>query len=153
MGRAALRGGRRQCGEAPALGSVLLIDASTPSTSAQLKPIIDAAPCVPSAPRYGSLGGASHSPYVARHRDVLAGRREAHARHPLRGRDEAACDSGGSRRLDRGSHTSALVATHARRLFTRTIMTRLMLCDAWSVREQLALLGGWDSCDWQLRVT
>ena len=145
---------RRNTGETPVLGSILLIDClDVRPTSAQLKPIVDAAPwcpvCILAADRW----------------DVR------HIRRTSRVTVMFSLDDGvgGSHGIlaavrTRPNLTPADVAEWVvartrlpslRRtlvdLFTRPLMTRAeALRLPWSIREQLALLGEWEACDWQL---
>ncbi len=145
---------RRQCGDAPALGSILLIDClDVRPTSAQLKPIVDAAPwcpvCVLATDRWEvrHIRRTSRVTVMFSLEDGAGGTRgilSAVATRPHATPADLADWIVARTRLP--SLRRTLVD-----LFTRPMMTRAeALRLPWSVREQLALLGEWDACDWQL---
>ncbi|MGH7711709.1 MAG: hypothetical protein ACREOG_10525 [Gemmatimonadaceae bacterium] len=147
---------RRNTGEAPppALGSILLIDClDVRPTSAQLKPIVDSAPwcpvCVLAVDRWEvrHIRRTSRVTVMFTLDDGAGGTRgilSAVSSRPRPTPPDVAEWIVARTRLP--SLRRTLVD-----LFTRPLMTRAeALRLPWSVREQLALLGEWEACDWQL---
>ncbi len=145
---------RRNTGEAPALGSILLIDClDVRPTSAQLKPIVDSAPwcpvCILASDRWEvrHIRRTSRVTVVFSLDDGVGGTRgmlSAVATRPHATPADVAEWIVGRTRLP--SLRRTLVDLFTRPLMTRADALRLQ----WSVREQVALLGEWDACDWQL---
>lgn len=145
---------RRQCGEAPPLGSILLIDClDVRPTSAQLKPIIDAAPWCPVCVLATDRWEVRHIRRTSRVTVMFSLDDGAGGTHGVL---SAVATRPPATPADLAEWIVARTRLPSLRrtlvdLFTRTIMTRAdALRLPWSVREQLALLGGWDACDWQL---
>lgn len=145
---------RRNTGEAPPLGSILLIDClDVRPTSAQLKPIVDAAPwcpvCILAADRWEvrHIRRTSRVTVVFSLDDGVGGTHgmlSAISTRPHAAPADVAEWIVGRTRLPSLRRTLT-------DLFTRPLMTRAeALRLPWSLREQLALLGEWDGCDWQL---
>lgn len=145
---------RRNTDEAAPLGSILLIDClDVRPTSAQLKPIVDAAPWCPVAILAADRWEVRHIRRTSRvtvmfslddgvggTKGVLA----AVSSRPNPTPQDVAEWIVGRTRLP--SLRRTLVDLFTRELMTRAEALRL----PWSVREQLALLGEWEACDWQL---
>jgi hypothetical protein len=145
---------RRNTGEAPTLGSILLIDClDVRPTSAQLKPIVDGAPwcpvCILAADRWEvrHIRRTSRVTVMFSLDDGVGGTKGILA-------------SVGARPHVSPAEVAEWVVARTRLpslrrtlvdLFTRPLMTRAeALRLPWSVREQIALLGEWEACDWQL---
>jgi len=145
---------RRNTGEAPALGSILMIDClDVRPTSAQLKPIVDGAPwcpvCILAADRWEvrHIRRTSRVTVMFSLDDGVGGTKGILA-------------SVGGRPSVSPADVAEWIVSRTRLpslrrtlvdLFTRPLMTRAeALRLPWSVREQVALLGEWEACDWQL---
>jgi hypothetical protein len=145
---------RRNTGEAPTIGSILLIDClDVRPTSAQLKPIVDGAPwcpvCILAADRWEvrHIRRTSRVTVMFSLDDGVGGARgilnSVSARPNITPADVAEW-------LVARTRLPSLRRTLVD-LFTRPLMTRAeALRLPWSVREQVALLGNWEACDWQL---
>ena len=145
---------RRNTEQVPTLGSILLVDClDIRPTQAQLKPIVDAAPWCPV------------SILAADRWDVRHIRRTSRVTVIFSLDDGVGGTRGILSALSSRPHTTPAdvaewIVSRTRMpslrrtlmdLFTRPLMTRAeALRLPWSVREQLALLGEWDACDWQL---
>lgn len=145
---------RRNPEQAPPLGSIVLIDClDVRPTSAQLKPIVDSAPWCPVCILAADRWEVRHVRRTARVTVIFSlddgaggtcGILSAVQSRPHTAPGDVADWIVGRTRMP--SLRRTLVD-----LFTRPLMTRAeALRLPWSVREQLALLGEWDACDWQL---
>jgi hypothetical protein len=145
---------RRNTGEAPSLGSILLIDClDVRPTSAQLKPIVDGAPwcpvCILAADRWEvrHIRRTSRVTVMFTLDDGVGGTRGILS--SVSGRPNVSPADVAEWIVAR-TRLPSLRRTLVD-LFTRPLMTRAeALRLPWSVREQLALLGEWEACDWQL---
>ncbi|MGQ0639288.1 MAG: hypothetical protein ACT4P6_00715 [Gemmatimonadaceae bacterium] len=145
---------RRNTGEEATLGSILLIDClDVRPTSAQLKPIVDGAPwcpvCILAADRWEvrHIRRTSRVTVMFSLDDGVGGTRGVLA--SVSGRPSVSPADVAEwivARTRLPSLRRTLVDLFTRELMTRAEALRL----PWSVREQIALLGEWEACDWQL---